>query len=156
MSKAHETLISDASCFIILDNIGELDLLRYTFQKITTTREIALEFGSQLPEWVEVRSASDQHYQQILMTQIDAGEASAIALAIEIPDCLIILDDYKARKVAENLGLEITGTIGVMIKAKLKGVITSIKPLLERLKSTNFRVSEELISRAYEEAKEPR
>ncbi len=150
----HETVISDASCFIILDNIGELDLLHNIFQIVTTTPEIAVEFGHELPFWVEIRSASDFHYQQILTMQVDAGEASAIALAIEMPGCLIILDDHKARKVAVNLGLDITGTIGLIIKAKLMGVITSIKPLLEKIRRTNFRVSDELINRACQEAGE--
>ena len=150
----HQTVISDASCFIILDNIGELELIQYTFQKVTTTPEIVAEFGRELPSWVEVRSASDFHYKQILTTQVDSGEASAIALAIETPGCLVILDDYKARKVAENLGLEITGTIGMIIKAKLTGVIPSVKPILEKIKNTNFRISEELINKAYNEAGE--
>ena len=48
--------------------------------------------------------------------QLDKGESSAIALAFETPDCTIILDDYKARKIADQLGLHITGTIGVIVK----------------------------------------
>ncbi|MCX6274765.1 MAG: DUF3368 domain-containing protein [Bacteroidetes bacterium] len=45
-----------------------------------------------------------------------------------------LLDDYKARKIAEHLGLEITGTLGVIIKAKLNGIITSVKPYLEKIR----------------------
>ena len=117
-----KTIISDTSCFIILNNIGELDLLQRVYGIIITTPEIADEFGEQFPSWVDIRSAPNGYYQQILELQIDKGEASAIALAIEIPDCVIILDDNKTRKVAENLGLEITGTLGVIIKAQLNGV----------------------------------
>lgn len=58
--------------------------------------------------------------------QIDKGESSAIALALETPDSTVILDDYRARKIAEQLGVSITGTIGVIIKAKLNGAIPSI------------------------------
>lgn len=71
--------------------------------------------------------------------QIDKGESSAIALALETPDSTVILDDYKARKIAQQLGINFTGTIGVIIKAKLKGIIPSIKPYLEKIKQTNFR-----------------
>ncbi len=149
-----KTIICDTSCFIILNNIEELDLLQGVYGIIITTPEIADEFGEQFPSWVDIRSASNGYYQQILELQIDKGEASAIALAIEIPDCVVILDDNKARKVAENLGLEITGTIGVIIKAKLNGVIISIKPYLEKLKATNFRISDELIEMAYSAAGE--
>ena len=86
--------------------------------------------------------------------QIDKGESSAIALALETPDSIIILDDYKARKIAQQLGIIHTGTIGVIIKAKLKGIIPSIKPLLEKIKKTNFRLSAEIELLALKEAKE--
>jgi predicted nucleic acid-binding protein len=72
--------------------------------------------------------------------QIDKCEASAIALALENAGCTIILDDYKAMKIAEKLGINITGTIGVIVKAKLKGIIPSIKPILEKIRPTDFRL----------------
>jgi predicted nucleic acid-binding protein len=130
MSKMHPTIISDTSCLIILSNIDELDLLQKIYSKIITTKEVATEFRQELPDWIELRSASNIHYQQILELQIDKGEASAIALAIEIPESIIILDDFKARRVAQNLGIEFTGTLGVIITAKLKGIISSISPLV--------------------------
>ena len=86
--------------------------------------------------------------------QIDKGESSAIALALETPDSTIILDDYKARKIANQLGLIFTGTIGVIIKAKLNGIIHSIKPLLEKIKQTDFRISAEIELQALKEALE--
>ncbi len=86
--------------------------------------------------------------------QIDKGESSAIALALETPDCTVILDDFKARKIADKLGLAYTGTIGVIIKAKLIGTIPSIKPLLEKIKETDFRLSMEVELQALKEAKE--
>jgi predicted nucleic acid-binding protein len=61
-------------------------------------------------------------------------------LALETPNCTVILDDYKARKVAQNLQINLTGTIGVIVKAKLKGIIPSIKPYLEKIKRTDFRL----------------
>jgi predicted nucleic acid-binding protein len=95
-------IISDTSCFIILSNIGELDLLHKVYGQIITTNEIAIEFGQTLPEWVEIQNAKDKYSQQLLEMQIDKGESSAIALALEIKDSTVILDDYKARKVVEN------------------------------------------------------
>ncbi len=86
--------------------------------------------------------------------QIDKGESSAIALAIETPDSTVIIDDYKARKIAEKLGLTYTGTIGVIIKAKLLGIIPSIKPLLEVIKQTDFRLSADIELQALKESKE--
>ena len=75
-------------------------------------------------------------------------------MALETPNSTVILDDYKARKIAEKLGIVFTGTIGVIIKAKLKGIIPSIKPLLEKIKQTDFRLSEEIEFEAIKEAKE--
>lgn len=85
---------------------------------------------------------------------MDKGEASAIALAIEIPESILILDDLRGRNVAKHLKLKITGTIGVIIKAKLNGIIPSIKPLLSKICQTDFRISKEIERIALEEANE--
>jgi len=147
-------IISDTSCFIILTNIGSLDLLHKVYGQIITTIDIVTEFGEPLPEWVEIQPVHDKYRQQLLEMQIDKGESSAIALALETPGCTIILDDYKARKIAEQLGLNITGTIGVIVKAKLKGIIPSIKPLIEKIKQTDFRLSPDIELTALKEAQE--
>jgi predicted nucleic acid-binding protein len=149
-----KTIISDTSCLIILTNIGELNLLREVYGQIATTPEIAAEFGETLPQWVEIVAAADKYRQQLLEMQIDRGESSAIALALETPNSVIILDDYKARKIAERLGLVYTGTIGVIIKAKFKGIIPAVKPLLEKIKRTDFRLSAEIELLALKEASE--
>lgn len=149
-----KTIISDTSCFIILRNIGELELLQKVYGQVVTTLEIANEYGEPLPEWVEISTVKDKYRQQLLEMQIDKGESSAIALAIEIPNSTIILDDYKARKIAKQLGITFTGTLGVIIKAKLKKIIPSIKPLLDKIKQTNFRLSAEIELQALKEADE--
>lgn len=149
-----KTIISDTSCFIILSNIGELELLHKVYGEIITTIDIATEFGETLPSWVEIKKVIDVSKQQILELQIDRGEASAIALALETPESIVILDDFKARKIALRLGINYTGTIGVIIKAKLKGIIPSIKPILEKIKNTNFRISIDIEIKAFREADE--
>lgn len=149
-----KTIISDTSCFIILTKIGELDLLHKVYGKIITTLDIATEYGETLPDWVEINTVLDKSKQQLLEMQIDKGESSAIALALETPDSTLIIDDYKARRIAERLGISYTGTIGVIIKARLLGIIPSIKPLLERIKQTDFRLSADLELQALKESKE--
>ncbi len=139
-----KAIISDTSCFIILTNIGELELLQKVYGQIVTTPEIVAEFGELLPEWVEIAEVKDKYRQTILELQIDKGESSAIVLALETPDSVVILDDYKARKIAERLGVTLTGTIGVIIKAKLNGIIPSVKPIIEKIKQTDFRLSAEI------------
>jgi predicted nucleic acid-binding protein len=149
-----KTIIADTSCFIVLVNIGELELLHKVYGQITTTPDIAAEFGEALPHWVEIATVSDIYKQQLLEIQVDKGEASAIALALETTGCKIILDDYKARRIAAQLGLSYTGTIGVIIKAKLAGIIPSVKPLLKKIKETDFRLSAEIEIMALKEAVE--
>lgn len=150
----HRTIICDTSCFIILTNIGNLDLLQKVYGQIFTTPEVASEYGESLPDWVIIEQAVNIQMQQLLELQLDKGESSAIALALGTPECTVILDDIKARKIAERLGLEITGTIGVIIKAKLNGIIPSIKPLIEKIKTTNFRLTSDIEIQALVAAKE--
>ena len=149
-----KVIISDTSCFIILTKIDELELLHNLYGQIITTVDIAIEYGEVLPEWVEIVDVTDKCKQQLLELQIDKGESSAITLALEIPESTLILDDFKARKVAERLGLVYTGTIGIIVKAKLKGIIPSVKPLIEKIKKTNFRISNEIELQALKEANE--
>lgn len=150
----HRLIISDTSCLIILSKIGELDLLKKVYKNIVTTTDIASEFGEKLPEWIGILKVTDLRKQQILELQLDKGESSAIALAIEIPNSTVILDDFKARRIATQLGINFTGTIGIIVKAKLNGVIPSIKPFLEKIEKTNFRISNELKTIALKEANE--
>jgi predicted nucleic acid-binding protein len=137
-----------------LSNIGELELLHKLYGQIITTLDIATEFGEPLPDWVEIAPVADKSKQQLLELQLDRGESSALALALETPNCTIILDDIKARKIADRLGLIYTGTIGVIIKAKQQGLIPSIKPILERCKQSGFRISDEIVIQALKQANE--
>lgn len=111
------------------------------FHKVTTTREIADEFRKDLPNWVEVKEVNNKEYQTLLQLEVDNGEASAIALSIEDGNALLIIDDNKARKLAARLLLSYTGTLGVIFKAKQLGIIPHIKPIIEKMQATNFRVS---------------
>jgi len=72
-----KAIISDTSCFIILTNIGELELLNKVYGQIVTTPEIVAEFGEPLPEWVEIAEVTDKYRQRLLELQIDKGKSSA-------------------------------------------------------------------------------
>lgn len=147
-------IISDTSCIILLDKIGELNLLNKLFGQITITQEIADEFKNELPDWFKIENPTNRTYQRILEASLDRGEASAIAYALEQNDCLLIIDDYKGRKFAEQLGLKITGTLGIIIDAKLNRHINSVKPLLDKIKQTDFRLTADLERRTLEKSNE--
>ncbi|MDP3181015.1 MAG: DUF3368 domain-containing protein [Bacteroidota bacterium] len=138
-------VISDTCCLILFHKIGELDILRKVYETVTTTPEVAEEFGYVLPDWIRIEDVKDKKYQEFLETQIDWGEASAVALAKEMEDPVLLLDDLKARKLAVKLNLKVTGTLGVIHKAKQIGVVENVKPIIEKLLATNFRISENII-----------
>ena len=143
MQTTYKIVIADTSCLILLDKIGELGLLKSLFGSVVTTSVIAGEFGSPLPDWVEVRIIKDHQFESTL--DIDAGEASAIALAFESEPSLLIIDDAKGRKAARKLGLALTGSLGIFLKAKRAGFIPAVKPILEKIQQTNFRYSEVIL-----------
>jgi predicted nucleic acid-binding protein len=138
-------VISDTSSLILFDKIGELELLAKVYDLIITTPQIVEEYGKSLPEWVHIIDVKDKKYQGFLETQVDWGEASAIALAKEVENSILLLDDLKARKLAHKLKIKFTGTLGVFHKAKQMGIIDKIKPLIDKLLMTNFRISENII-----------
>lgn len=137
-------IVTDTSCLILLDKLDLLFVLKDLFAAITITSEIAQEYGKNLPAWISVQDAQNKHYQRMLQSTIDVGEASAIALAIEQQDCLLIIDDNKARKAASRLKISYIGTLGLLLEAKEVGLIKLIKPILEKIKKTNFRVTDNL------------
>jgi predicted nucleic acid-binding protein len=141
----HRIIVSDTSCLILLDTLGRISLLKSLFGKITITKIVAEEFGKVLPEFVEIENPKDNKYQKILETFLDPGEASAMALALEKEECLLIIDEFKGRREARQLGLNYTGTMGILIVAKEKGLISSVTEIIKEIGKTNFRISDKLL-----------
>lgn len=77
---------------------------------------------------------------------MDKGEASAIALYAEMKGAVLVLDDLQARKLARKLEFKVTGTLGIIARARTEGVIDSVKPIIEKIRHTNFRFSEEVFT----------
>ena len=92
---SREIIIADASCLIVLQNIQELDLLQKVFSEVIITDEVKNEFGLDLPAWIKVRRIQNKTQQVTLNLILDNGEASAIALLLEIADALLIIDEEK-------------------------------------------------------------
>lgn len=138
-------IIADTSCLIVLQKIDRLEVLKELFGQLYITKEIADEYGDKLPTWIIQKTTIDPTKQRILQLDLDKGEASALALALENEDALVLIDEKKGRKKATALGLKIMGTLGVLIKAKEKGFINSMLLEIEKLKSVEFRMSDKLI-----------
>ena len=135
----------DTSTLILFTNINELPLLKQVYGIIYITIPIANEFGKELPNWVAI---DKEEYYNNHLPIIGNGEASLFSVALVNKNIILILDDYKARKLAKQYKLNFTGTIGVLIAAKRLGYIKNIKPLLLKINNTNFRLSPEIFTKA--------
>jgi predicted nucleic acid-binding protein len=130
-----------------LERIGRLDLLPQVFSTVFAPPAVAAEVRTPL-SWLRVQAVQNAAAAAILKTQMDAGEAEAIVLAMELGDVLLILDDKKARRVAQPLGLKVIGTVGMLLRGKRQGVIAEIKPLVSALLQADFRISEGIVREA--------
>ena len=149
-----EVVIADTSCLILLDKIGHLELLRSLFSEVVVTPEVVEEYGNPLPSFIKSKTITEGVSNPILDAKLGLGEATAIQLASENPGCLLVIDELKGRKVAESLGIKITGTRGLLIEAKSEGHIKSVKEIISKIKTTNFRFSEALENMILELANE--
>ena len=139
--------VTNSTCLIGLERIGRLDLLPQVFDTVFAPPTVVAEVRSPLT-WLTVQTVENSAFVAALKTQMDEGEAEAIALAVELDNVILILDDKKARRVAQQIGLKVIGTVGMLLRAKNQGVITEIKPLLTELVQVDFRITNAIIQEA--------
>ena len=160
----HEA-VSNSSTLIHLSAIGHLKLLREFHSKIIIPPAVWKEVvdegkgrpgvqeiqKAQKQGWVKIVKPQNQPLLKLLYSQLDDGEAQAIALAIEQKASIIFLDEADARKVAEIYGIQKTGVIGILIRARLQKKISSLKVELDRLQNkSNFWIDKKLYKKAIE------
>ncbi len=142
----NKIIISDTSCLIAFDRINRLDILQQVFTEIITTKEVAVEFEKPLPVWITIQTVKDQNRITELENIVDKGEATAIALAIETNDCTLIIDEKKGRKLATRFHIHIIGSLRILLFAKQKGVIPSVKEIIVELEKSGFRFSNLIVN----------
>jgi predicted nucleic acid-binding protein len=140
-------IISDTSCLIALSRIEKLDLLKDLYHEIIITKDVQQEFGGSLPDWILITEVKDKQKQKDLEDRLDKGEASSIALALEIDNTTLIIDEIKGRKIAQSLNIDIIGTIGIIILADKKGLISDVISTILLLANKGFRLSDNLINK---------
>jgi uncharacterized protein len=155
------TVISDTTCLSALARIGSLPLLRVLFGEVIIPNRVYAELQALREfevdvtvfdrlDWLLVKSPADSPLLERLLAskKIDPGEAYAIALAVELQADWLVLDDLNARKVATDLGLNITGLGGIFLQAKSAGLVPSVKKMLDLcISKANFRLSAEVYRR---------
>jgi len=154
-------VISDTTPLIALAKIGHFDLLEKLFGRVIVSEAVFAELtqhGADRPgaqeiqrvDWIEIRTVIDQPKVHLLLSDLNAGEAESIVLAQEIGADRLLLDERKGRLVAQRMGLPVIGTVGLLILGKQFGYLTELRPLLERLRQADFRISLKLLADALE------
>ncbi len=153
-------IISDTTPIISLIKINRIDLLEQLFQEVfipeavyneLTTNSIFANETEIVKNCTFIKTMSVQNHKSVTLLQavsgLDDGESEAIILADELKPSALIIDERKGRKVAQQLGLNITGTIGILLQAYSEGKITKdeVKLYLDNLKKNNIRLSDSLI-----------
>jgi len=143
-------VISNSSPLQYLYQADVLDLLLALFGEVCVPEAVVeeLEEGRRrsvpLPtladlSWLQVRTVRNRTLLP-LVTHLGDGEKEVLALGRELSDALLLLDDRDARRHAHALELEISGTLGVLLLAKERGILDAVRPVLDRLQALRFRL----------------
>jgi predicted nucleic acid-binding protein len=156
-------VISNTTPILSLLKIGKLELLHTLYGQVVVPeavyREVMAgndkEYFADLRDfaWLTVETIGSVTARQLLF-DLDDGEAETIVLAQEQAADLVIIDEKSGRRYAEQLGLTLTGTVGVLLKAKERGLIDEVAPLLYELQKRQSWMSDSLIQTALELAGE--
>lgn len=134
-------VVVNTTPIISLAVIDRLDILECLFGKIILAEAVYNEikakqrYGYQEIEcpFIEVQPIQGHLYKDLLLNELDLGEAETIILAKEINADYVVIDESLGYKVANNLGLTAIRTLSILLKAKEKGYIAQIKPLLDEM-----------------------
>jgi predicted nucleic acid-binding protein len=146
--------VANSSCLIALEAAGHLNILERLYGTIEVPEAVDRECGGTLPTWVRVRHVRGRSLVQSLCLQLGPGESEAIALCLEQPAERLILDDKKARRIARRLGLPVTGTLAVLLRAKESGILSTVAEVLDELVAVGFHLSSSLIDETLRQAGE--
>ncbi len=157
------SIVSNASPLINLARIGELNLLSQLYGELIVPeavwREVVLEGAGQpgakeveTASWIQAQSATNRELVQALRQELDAGEAEAIALALEVGAEFLLMDERLGREMALHMGVRCVGLIGILVEARHKELIDKVRPFLDKLRDmAGFWLSETLYRRVLQD-----
>jgi predicted nucleic acid-binding protein len=136
-----ERVVTNATPIISLAVIDKLSIFKELFGKVYVPKAVYNEIqGGQYPGYkeldsdlFEVISIKSAEYLDLLLNDLDAGEAESIVVAKEMNADMLIIDERLGYKIAQTQGLFAIGTLTVLLMAKNKGIIKKIKPLLDEM-----------------------
>ena len=149
--------ISNTSPLLYLHRIGALEWLPQLFGEVWTPTAVVAELEEGRRCGYEVPDLSTLSWVQIveprsipagwLALDLGRGEVAAMAMAVENPDRIVLLDDALARRTAQTAGLRVWGTLRIMLEAKSRGITATIKPWVQRLADAGLWFSDDLRAR---------
>ena len=151
-------VIVNSTPLLTLGKIGKLEILREMYQEIIIPQAVYKEVTekedtaskailSACHDWIKVQTIKNEDEYAMYRAKLHAGEVEVMILAQQVPRAdLVIIDDMAARKTAEFLKLPLSGTIGVLIKAKQKGIISEVMPIIGELEKNGFFISQRVKS----------
>ena len=151
-------VVSDASPLATLANLGRADLLPALYGRVVVPPVVRDELrikwpGTFPPPWLEVLEPTSPPPPAAVV--LDAGEAAAIALAIERSADLLLIDERKGRAVAEQQGLTVKGILGLLVDAKAEGLVPSVAMMFPELDRVGFYYSPAVRTEILRRAGEP-
>jgi predicted nucleic acid-binding protein len=157
-------VVSDSSPLITLASVGELDLLRKLYGEVLIPDCVRSEVvQANRPGakdvtgagWIRTVSAPDDSFLMVLRTEVDPGEAEAIALAFDVGADTLLLDERSARNLAISMGFDVLGVAGVLLRAKAAGILPFVRPVLDGMRTVGrYRISERLYEATLRDAGE--
>jgi hypothetical protein len=149
-------VVSNASPLIAFQQLGQLGLLGSLFGTVLAPPAVMREARSVLerPGWLVERALAQPLPATIRRAGLGAGESEALALALELRADRVLLDELAGRKLAQRLGLPVIGSVGVLLAAKRRGLIPSVREPLDVLRKGGFRMDDELYEHALGKAGE--
>jgi len=157
--------VVNTSPLVFLGNLGRLELLRHEGREVYIPRAVAEEIAEKpdaaaqavqaaCATWMQVRNVTDQTAMTLVQAALHKGEAEAIVLATELHVERLVLDDQDARRFAARCGLKIIGTLGILLAAKQRGAIVSLREEIDALLALGFRVNPQLVTAVLQSAGE--
>ena len=116
--------------------------------------KVAQTYSTQATSWVQLVQPSQSNLANLPTNRLGKGEQSVLAYAQANNLPIVGLDDRQARELAFKLGLHVVGTVGLLLRAKERGLIEAIRPLLTQLQQEGFYISEPLLNYALQIAQE--
>ncbi len=144
-------VVVNSTPLIVLCKIGQLDILKKlyheiliptaVYREVTAVEDSACMQIKAAGEWIHVEQIQEDTDKKMYKAKLHDGEVEVMLLAQEKYADLVIIDDNAAKKTAKYLGLTVTGTLGILIKAKQKGIIKKLYPLLFEMKQNGFYIN---------------